>query len=197
MNLKITILLFISLLSISSFAQNKVKVGIKGGVNFSGFHAGGSSAYTQSFGVHFGVISQYKINDKFFIQPELIYTQKTGGASELNGGTSFFLRSDRDYLDLPLMVKYSFGSNFGLEIGPQIGFLIKEDSSISYNGSSTFEDISSEAKSVDFSANIGISYQFNSKIIAQLRYSYGLSKVFDSLDDKNSVFLIGVGYFLN
>lgn len=179
-------------------AQDGVKYGLKGGVNFSGFHSGGSSAFTDSFGFHAGLIANYSFSDKLSIQPELLYVQKTGGTNTNVAGTTVFLKSDRDYIDLPVMLKYNFASNFSLELGPQIGFLITENTGLTFSdGDSSVQDIKLDAESVDFSINLGISYTIVPKYLIQLRYSHGLSKVFDSLDDKNSVFLLSIGYLIN
>ena len=50
-----------------------------------------------------------------------------------------------------------------------------------------------EAKTVDLSIPVGLSYQYENFVIDG-RYNWGLTKVYDGDDAKNSVFQITVGY---
>lgn len=43
----------------------------------------------------------------------------------------------------------------------------------------------------------GLEYQFQNGIFIQTIYSYGLTKLFENKDFKNSVVSLSIGYFLN
>lgn len=52
-----------------------------------------------------------------------------------------------------------------------------------------------EAKTVDFSIPVGLSYEFPTvPIVIDARYNWGLTKVVDGGDSKNSVFQFTLGY---
>lgn len=48
-------------------------------------------------------------------------------------------------------------------------------------------------KKVDFAIPVGISYEYMN-VILDARYNIGLTKVYDNIDGKNSVFTFSAGY---
>lgn len=196
MNIRtITLVLFV-LIGLNTTAQNEFKFGAKIGVNYSGFNVDGSSAYTNAFGYHLGVLGEYKLSNSFSLQPEIIFIQKTGGRgtpSDLPGGT---IASDLTYIDIPINGKYYFTNGFAIEFGPQLDFLINEKTEVDfYESNQTNNSIDIETNGIQFSLNLGISYKIIDKYLIQFRYSHGLSDVYNNLEAKNSVFLLSIGYF--
>ena len=61
----------------------------------------------------------------------------------------------------------------------------------SKGGSSLQSDI--DAKTVDFSIPVGLSYEY-SNVVLDARYNWGLTKTYEGVDSKNSVFQITLGY---
>jgi hypothetical protein len=129
------------------------------------------------------------------------------------------------YVNFPVILKCKVVDNLNIEFGPQIGFLLGATSKLEYKDNTTpsstnsvtlnlLKDgiyhffgetiqVKSDAKKIDFSLNIGASYDFSEKLFIQGRYNLGLTSVdensinsidFQSWDVKNSVFQISLGY---
>ena len=79
----------------------------------------------------------------------------------------------------------------GIQPGFKVSSAIKSELNTSIGSTSGTKDI--EAKSVDFSIPVGLSYEYNNFQL-DARYNWGLSKVFENSDAKNSVFQITLGY---
>ena len=169
-------------------AQDKedMSFGIKGGLNISSVtNLDGASSLT---GFHIGGFAEFKVGDKFTVQPELLYS--TQGAKYDGGKTNL------DYINIPIMFKYYVADAFSLEAGPQIGFLIsgklKPDSGTSV-------DVKSAYKSTDFDLDFGAGYDFTDNISAAIRYNLGLAQLQKVLPSgksasHNSVFQVSLCY---
>ena len=196
MNIKKTILVLSVLIGLNTTAQSEFKFGAKIGANYSGFNVNGSSSYTNAFGYHLGIISEYELSNSFSLQPEMIFIQKTGGRgtpSDLPGGT---ITSDLTYIDIPLNGKYYITNGFAVEFGPQLDILVNEKTEVDfYDSNQTDNSIDIETNGIQFSMNLGLSYKIIDKYLIQFRYSHGLSDVYKDLEAKNSVFAISIGYF--
>ena len=82
---------------------------------------------------------------------------------------------------------------FAVKLGLQPGFNVNSKAKPKGNGGSVEADI--DAKTVDLSIPIGLSYEFSNFVIDG-RYNWGLTKVAKDSDCKNSVFQITLGYKL-
>jgi hypothetical protein len=169
-------------LSNSMIAQN-VNFGLKTGFNISNF-TGGDAARNNLLGFHVGGFAEIKLNEKFSLQPELLYSTQGSEANDL-------VEVKVDYLAIPLMVKYYLSENFSIDAGPQASFLL--------NDKAEFKDTSipivdTDAASFDFGLNVGVGYNFSSHLFAQARYNYGITTVGDNPDIRNSVFQMSLGY---
>lgn len=68
-------------LSGSAFAQQEVKFGPKAGVNFANLSNLDDSE--MKIGFHVGAVAEIKFNDKFSIQPELLYSAQEIGRAHV------------------------------------------------------------------------------------------------------------------
>ena len=188
--------LTIFLVGLNLNAQSDFTIGVKGGINYSGFNVEGSSAYTDAFGYHLGVIGEYNLKNNFALLTELNFAKKTGSRAaptNLSGGT---IKSDLNYIDIPLMGKYYLSKSFAIAAGPQLDFLINESTEINfYNGNEDVSSLDIKTNGLQLSCNLGFSYILLDKYIIQLRYSHGLSDVYQDLEAKNTVFSFSLGYF--
>jgi hypothetical protein len=207
------IILTVAAVFVLSFANAQdgdgLKFGVKAGLNLSNLTGDGSP--TMKVGFHIGGFMEYKLSEKFAIQPELLYS--TQGAkyefSESFDGESYSEEFNYkfSYLNIPIMAKYYVSEKFSLEAGPQIGFLLNADSDYDYSETIAGEtysesgttDIKDFINSTDFAINFGAGYDFNEKISLGLRYNLGLTDVEKDLEPgasgiKNSVFQLSFGY---
>ena len=160
-----------------------VDFGLKAGLNISNF-TGGDADRNSLIGFHIGGIAEVKLNDKFSIQPELLYSQQ---GSEANDEVKVKV----DYLAIPVMAKYYLSEKFSVEVGPQMSFLINDKAE--YNDSS-IPDAETDAASFDFGLNAGVGFNITDNLFAQARYNYGITTVVENPDIKNSVFQLSLGY---
>ena len=174
----------------------ETRFGVKGGLNISTV-VGGDVENTKSLvGFHVGGFAEIHIVQRFFIQPELLFsTQGTKVDGPFGGDADFKL----NYLNIPVLAKYYIvDKKFSVEAGPQLGVLL--------SAKAEDEDIKDFTRSVDFGFNIGAGYNFTDNLSVGLRYTIGLSSVYDTPDDfeefvdfedlsvRNSVFALSVGY---
>ena len=169
-----------------------VKFGVKGGLNLATV-GGDVEGVDAKIGFNVGGFAEIKVSDKFAIQPELLYSVQGDKYSESFGGTTYTVKENLSYINLPVMVKYYVVDKFSLEAGPQVGFLI---SAKAKQGSESI-DVKDGLNTVDFGANFGAGYDFTENVSVGVRYNLGLSNIAkDSGDYKatNNVISLSVGY---
>ena len=194
----------ICLVSFYSTYSQKTTFGLKGGINLANF-TGDNDGSNSRIGLQAGFYTEFKMTDKFAIQPEILYSIQ--GAS--NKGTTiaegynvnYKAKFNLGYINIPIMGKYYTTDKFTIEFGPQIGFLtsakLKTDITIietGQTGSST-DDVKEFFKGIDFGLNFGLGYQLSDKIGTNLRYNAGLANIADTDDGskiQNNVFSLSV-----
>lgn len=195
---------------VTGFAQQQVKFGPKAGVNFATIS--GDDDAEMLTGFHVGAVAEIKFNEKFSIQPEVVYSAqgaKQSGSTTIAGITSSYEGKQKlDYINVPIMAKYYIVDGFSVEAGPQVGFLAKAESEVDTNvagvSRNTKTDNKDGFKSVDFGVNFGLAYDLPQGFFVNARYNLGLSKIGEdytangvtikAADYKNSVIQVGVGY---
>lgn len=188
---KILLSAFAIMLSTAAFSQ--AEFGIKGGLNYtkmSQIRMDGESADFKP-GFHAGVFANINLL-VVGIRPELLYSQK-GFEMDTDDGTH---RSNLNYLDVPVMVKFNPAPIIALYAGPQVSFLLDEN--WKDNLGETFDP---DRNSTEFAGVIGAGVRLG-KLDLGARYNFGLSKVvdddrFDNFDKgRNQVIQLSVGIVL-
>lgn len=159
--------------SMTTNAQ-KVKLGLKGGVNFSKYT--GEENLLESdgrTGYHIGAVLQISLLDVLALQTEVLYSGQ---------GVKDF---DLDYINVPVLAKLKFAKVLSLEAGPQFGFLVSDG----------YPTELVEMESFDLSAVVGAGVEFG-KFFGQVRYNIGFSEISKGSDVKNANFQVSVGYYL-
>ncbi|MFV0248377.1 MAG: porin family protein [Tenacibaculum sp.] len=162
---------------------------------------------------HLGGVVEFKLSEKFSLQPELIYSVQGSKWLNLEGlnyvdenginvtasDVDFTLKLD--YINIPLIAKYYVTEGLSLEAGPQIGINVVSEGEVKTQGVSTtvdLKELGAEIKSTDFSLNLGAGYKLKNGLNFGVRYNLGLTSISDSNEDedvKNEVFQFSVGYF--
>ena len=180
----------------------ETRFGVKGGVNLATW-TGDVEDASSKVGFHIGGFAEFKLSDKFAIQPELLFS--TQGV-KFEGDIDGYSASEKDnlsYLNIPVMAKFYVAEKFSIEAGPQLGILLSAKSKYEANvegiNVSGEEDIKDALESIDFGVNFGAGYDFTENLSAGLRYNLGLSNIVKTEDGddtkiKNSVFSLSVGY---
>ncbi|MGC6524498.1 MAG: porin family protein [Flavobacteriaceae bacterium] len=173
-----------ALVAFTISAQN-ITFGAKAGLNFASMAGDDADGLDGRTSFHLGVTAEIEMSDTFSIQPELLYS---GQGYTADGDVT----GKVDYINLPIMAKFYVADGISLEAGPQIGFLASAKSDV--DGEST--DIKDSLKSTDFALNLGAGYKLDSGLNFGLRYSMGLTDVYDFDTDgfKHSVLQLSVGY---
>jgi hypothetical protein len=170
------------LLAAYSFAQ--VGLGIKGGLNLA--NVGGTDAPPGAktlTGFAAGGYLEISLPLLFTIQPEILYSQKGTTYDESMFGTNFTVTAKLNYLEIPVLVKYSFPVPVvkpSLYVGPAMGILLSAKAKVEAAGQSQEEDIKDQTTSTDWGLVVGASANI-AIITVDVRYTLGLTSL-----DKNS-----------
>ncbi|MDM1097599.1 PorT family protein [Myroides odoratimimus] len=192
---KITLSLIAALaIGFSANAQTPdVKIGAKGGLSISNISNLDESSSRPAF--HIGAVAEIFINEKFSIQPELLYSAQ--GArydyTETIEGYNFYSSKTKtetlklDYITIPVIAKYYIVKGLNVQAGPQFAFNV--------TAKNHMEDIKENVKSFEFGLGLGAGYELSNGIFFDTRYNVGLSKVNKEGDaSRNGVLQLSVGY---
>lgn len=159
-----------------AFAQHYL--GFMAGLSFAdldmSMHAEGRTA----FGL--GGVYDFDFSDRFALHIEAMYLQKGGLIDFPDPGPEVKLKSD--YLELPILLKASFGSKIRpyFAAGPSFGLLLASSIEAEIDGetySATIQEITS-GLDVGFTAGTGIDYYLgNKKVFIQTRYTYSTNRM--------------------
>ncbi|MDR6762770.1 opacity protein-like surface antigen [Flavobacterium sp. 2755] len=193
--MKKVILTTMAILAFGFANAQKTRFGVKGGLNVSTLTGEYEDDTKSLIGFHVGGFAEIKVIERLAIQPELLFSAQ-GARFEGIGNDKYDAKLN--YLNIPVLAKFYITKQFTVEAGPQIGFLL----SAKIEG----EDAKDFYKSADFGFNFGAGYNFTDNFSAGIRYTVGLSGVYDNdnedLEDyidssKNSNLALFVGYKFN
>lgn len=174
---KLVLITALAVLGLATVNAQKINFGAKAGLNFASITGDNIVDSGPTTGIHFGVLAEIPLSEKFSFQPELLYSSQV-----LN----------LNYLNIPLMGKYYLTKGFSLEVGPQIGFLL--------SANNDDNDVRNSFKTLDFGINFGVGYKLDNGLNFGARYNLGLSDINNingsSDKNRNGVFQFSVGYFL-
>lgn len=191
--LLMTVLFTMCFLS-SANAQDAVKTGAKGGLNFATISDGDFDTRT---GFVVGGFAKFNIPDSpLSIQPEALYSQQGG---ERNGN-----QVRLDYLQVPVLFKFALTQGGTVEPnvfgGPYAGLrLIAEQDGGTGGLFGSGTNIENQTQQVDYGLAFGTGLDIevgNSIFTMDVRYNLGLSDVFNNEPGKNRVLSITFGISL-
>ena len=171
-------LLFFLLVFIS---KAQLEYGIKAGFNRSDI-----THYNldPKLGLNIGGFAYYQISENFALQPELLFSMqgvKNGDYSTIS----------KNYLNIPLVMKFKVGRELNLQAGEYVGVLLsaKEKNEV-------FEINDKDiTKAFDFGLVFGLGYDYSANLSIDLRYNLGFTEITHSSEDpKNTVLSLSVGY---
>lgn len=193
LKIKSLIIAVVLLIGFSANAQD-FHYGINAGANFA-VQSDIADYYNNEnirTGFHVGVFGNMSLSEKFSLQAEVNYDQK--------GGKSEDVISKYDYINVPVLVKYSLGKSdntklkFNVNAGPYAGFLVNAETEL--NDVTT--DISDNAEDFEVGAILGFGMKYpiaNNNLVFDLRMGLGFT-AFDKNDsDPNNKYIgISLGY---
>ena len=180
--------------------------GIKGGLNISNIKGtNNDDNIDKALGLHAGIFMQYNVLNMVYFQPELFYTQK-GYKSDFSIGDLKTKTSDSyDYVELPLLIKLSFGSpmvKIQPYVGPSVSYLVNAKSKVTTTlgslSTTNTNNVIDDMHLFDIGLSLGGDLVINDKLMLGARYNYGLSKIYDNdTDVQNGVLMLTVGFLFD
>jgi len=130
-----------------------------------------------------GLEGEYQATDIFSLSAGVLYSRQGFKVKDVKTGLGT-IKGDSwtpSYLNIPVLANVYVVKGLAVKLGVQPGFMVDKD------------DAGDGAKTFDFSIPVGLSYEYNNFVLDG-RYNWGLTKVADGSDSKNSVFQITLGY---
>lgn len=182
---KALLLLMVTVLTFSLAHALLPSFGIKGGVNMAQFYGSDVQKADYKTGASAGIFVCLDLI-ALKLQPEVLYSQK---------GSKSDLLVKADYLEVPVLAKFSFGKIIvpSIYAGPSFGRLL----SASVGGI----DVKDSYNSTDLGLIFGAEVKLPIKISLEARYDLGLTQVPKEsngvqLDAKNSAISVMLGYYM-
>jgi predicted porin len=182
--------------STATFAQHEVgsfTLQPKVGVNIASLTK--SDGADPRIGLAAGVEGEYQATDIFSLSAGVIYSQQGNKYDESYGNSNVKFTNKLDYINIPIMANVYVVKGLAVKLGVQPAFNVNSKFSTVANvaGTETKKSVDTDVKSFDFSIPVGLSYEYNN-VVLDARYNWGLTKIADNSDSKNSVFQITLGY---
>ena len=107
------------------------------------------------------------------------------------------MSSTMTYLNIPVLANYYVAPGLAIKAGLQPGFLLANNDKGEYNNGGKWveydESSTDGMKKFDLSIPIGLSYEISDFVI-DARYNFGVTKIAEHGDSKNSVIMLTLGY---
>ena len=144
-------------------------------------------------GLAVGAEGQYQFSDLVGVSFGLLYSQQ-GATGEFNFmGINADQTMKLDYINVPILANVYLTKGLAVKVGVQPGFNVGNSVTVDGNTTSSSKKDYDGIKSVALSIPVGLSYEI-SNVVLDARYNWGVTKAFDGLDSKNSVFQVTIGY---
>jgi long-subunit fatty acid transport protein len=204
---KNTLLTFIIFISFGVSAQSLLptKYGIKVGANIANISSTPNEGVknidnSPLIGVSGGFYMEIALNDKWYINPELVYAQKgvsfdydykhkwdSIAINDVNNLDEYATTNSLKlaYIELNPTISYKASDKFALNFGPSVSFLISEDYTYTEKiigdtpplNSVKPTDGTYEAEDLDVGLNLGFSYYITESFLIDAKINTGFMKV--------------------
>ncbi|WP_304238166.1 porin family protein [Jiulongibacter sediminis] len=183
----ITLAVLATLTSLGLKAQDNFEIGIRAGANLSTIRGEGSgsdqgfwdSEDTRSTGFTGGLYTRF--GNKFFVQPELIVSQKGGTTTGLLGVERDFKQT---YFDIPVLLGVKATDVVRFNAGPVATFLINEDNTFLENIGITQAEEGFRKALLGYQVGVGFDIR---SIRLDMRYEGNVNDVFNiDYDDQQT-----------
>ena len=197
---KIVSIIAFAFITITSSAQSliPIKFGIKVGTNISNINSIPNKGvknieHSAINGIAGGLYVEVAINDKWYFNPELIYSQK--GASFTYEYTHNYDVNESDvhktshelklaYIEFSPNISYKATDKFALNFGPSLSFILTPEYTVLFdngqnNNLSSHPDLlggTYKEETIDLGLNLGISYYLSEKILINTRVNTSFIK---------------------
>ena len=146
-------------------------------------------------GLAAGLEAEYQVTDLLSLSAGAIYSQQGYKRDWSENRIDYSITGKLDYINVPILANVYVTKGLAVKLGLQPGFKVssKYDNKETVAGHTVKTSGDIDAKSVDFSIPVGVSYEY-ANFQLDARYNWGLTKIAKGSDDKNSVIQITLGY---
>jgi hypothetical protein len=192
-----------AIITFSLLAEAQVRIGAKAGGNISKQRVNvshGNSIFSNDKykSYHAGLISEFTISERFYLQPQLLYSRK--GATLLSSTGAADTKVRISYLELPVNLVYklpvSFGKVFG---GAGAAFSYGFGGKLEQNGQRSKVYNSHAWKHEDVSLSFTAGVEFDNGLFASINSQKGLLDIYkgDGVSVKNRSVSVSLGYMID
>lgn len=177
------------LASVATFAQNaegQITIQPKVGLNIANLTDADDA--DARIGLAVGAEFEYGVTDMIGISAGFLYSMQGAKTTIENVDATMKL----DYLNVPILANVYVAPGLAVKLGIQPSFKLSSKFKAETSGVSAEADLD-DVKGFDISIPVGLSYQYQN-IVLDARYNWGVTKIMDDVDSKNSVFQITLGY---
>jgi hypothetical protein len=202
--MKKMILTTIALVSLVMISNAQFRVGIKAGGNISKQRvnvSSGNSLYSNDNfkSYHAGVITEFKLSDRFYLQPQLLYTSKGSTLLSSTGAADAKLRLH--YLEMPVNLVYKLPVSFGYLFGGAGGafsYGISGKQTQAGHNTSVF-DRNQSWRREDISLTFTAGVEFNNGLFVSVNSQKGMLDINKApgVSVKNSSVSVSLGYMID
>ncbi|MEO1010343.1 MAG: porin family protein [Bacteroidota bacterium] len=171
----------------------KPAYGVKAGFNYSSILGDLTEGLKFRFSGHAGVFMVFDFPGGFALQPELQYSSQgfqfssdlsaIEGNMPFPGDNDFRTNVQLNYLNIPVLAKFSLNDKLTLDFGPQFGFLINQVTRIKNldesNGDVERNSVSGDFR-VDYGGVVGLDIQMSERFSLVPRFFIGLRNRLDN-----------------
>ena len=171
-------------MSALSFAQS---VGIKGGGNITTVSGLENIQADYNFGWQAGAFVNIPVNEKFSIQPEVLYNTRGAVLSSdepIIGDKVEEANWKLNYISVPVMFQYNATPKFYVEAGPQFSYMLLSKFK---SNSLTTNDNSDDLNKFDFGVGAGLGYWITPSLGVNARYVAGITDITKDNDSDTKV----------
>lgn len=186
--------LMVFIATTASFAQWSVgSITVQPKIGINGANITDADNSDSRIGLVLGGEFEYRVSPIFSLSAGALYSmQGCKGTAEDDDGNTGDVSLKLDYINVPILANVYVVKGLAIKLGIQPGFNVRHKASATVSGVNVTTNLPG-IKSVDFSIPIGVSYEFN-RFVIDGRYNFGLTKLIDDSDSKNSVFQFTFGY---
>ena len=186
---KIMLVAALMLSSVATFAQHAVgsfNIQPKVGLNIANL-----TDYSKSdarLGLVAGAEGEYQATDIVSVSAGLLYSMQGAKVNQ----PLVTVTQKLDYINIPITANVYVVKGLAVKLGVQPGFKVGDVASVDAARALNVA-LPGKAKSFDLSIPVGVSYEYNNFQL-DARYNWGVTKVYEGIKVKNSVFQITLGY---
>lgn len=185
-------------------SSNTLHFGVRGGLNLSAIVKDDNAPDFNTKmkpGIQAGVYLQLPVTSSFSVQPEVLFSQKGYKADGSFLGTNYNYHVTTNYIDVPLLAKFTPTKNFGIVVGPQFSFLTNTTTKFTAGGTQFENQVSNDNDNLrknTLGGLVGLEAGISKNLTVSARYALDFQKnngdgTSNSLKYRNQVISLTLG----